>query len=101
MSKRPCCPRKIFACALDAGVIRPTWRKVKTLAGVKPSARFHDLRHTFASLLVQRGVDLATVRELLGHSSLAMTQIYSHSSQEKKLQAIQSLDFIRDEGGLQ
>jgi integrase len=40
--------------------------------------RFHSLRHTFATLLVNRGVDLYHVQKLLGHSSPAVTQIYSH-----------------------
>ncbi len=54
--------------------------------------RFHDLRHTFASWLVMAGVPLATVSQLLGHKSLAMTMRYSHLSPQHKAEAVCSLD---------
>ena len=53
---------------------------------------FHDLRHTFASNLVMAGVDLVTVKELLGHSSLQMTMRYSHLSERHKLEAVEKLE---------
>lgn len=59
-------------------------------AGIK-GLRFHDLRHTFASRLSARGVDLNTIRELLGHGSIRMTQRYLHSNQALKRNAVESL----------
>lgn len=53
--------------------------------------RFHDLRHTFATRLIQGGADIETVRSLLGHHSIVMTQRYTHSSHEMKQRAVESL----------
>jgi integrase len=52
---------------------------------------FHDLRHHFASRLVMEGVDLYSVKELLGHSDFAMTQRYAHLSAEHKAAAVERL----------
>lgn len=52
-------------------------RRMARRAGVQ-EIRFHDLRHTFASLMAMAGVDLHVLKELLGHSSYAMTLRYAH-----------------------
>ena len=52
---------------------------------------FHSCRHSFASWLVQRGVDLYTVKELLGHSTLAMVMRYAHLADANLIAAVDTL----------
>ena len=56
-----------------------------------PEIRVHDLRHTFASLMVMNGVDLKTVQELLGHSTYKTTEIYAHLAPAHLQEAIRKL----------
>ena len=55
---------------------------------------FHDNRHTFASHLIMAGVDLTTVRDLLGHSDITMTLRYSHLAPSHKKSAVNIPDFV-------
>lgn len=75
--------------ALEWKIAR-AWDKAVQRAGI-PHVRFHDLRHTAATRLVNNGVELQTVQKILGHASLSTTQRYLHSSDKQQQCAVDTL----------
>ena len=67
------------------------FKKSLRAAKLNDDIHFHSLRHSFASNLVQHGVNLYVVKELLGHEDIKTTQIYSHLTQSSLSNAIQLL----------
>ena len=71
--------------------LRAAYDETLAKAGIT-NFHFHDLRHTFATRLVQNGVDLYRVQKLLGHKSIAMTQRYAHHYPESLRSSVEVLD---------
>jgi integrase len=70
--------------------IKKQWARTLRISAIR-EFRFHDLRHTFASRLAQRGASLKAIQDLLGHADLKMTMRYAHLAQNNLRDAVSVL----------
>lgn len=82
---------RIKGIKLNLDFVSKKFKKTIRKANLNDSFHFHSLRHSFASGLVQKGVSLLIVKELLGHSDLRVTQIYSHLQNADLVNAVELL----------
>ena len=73
--------------------ISTKWTKILKECNIQHK-KFHSIRHTYASMLLKKGVDIETVAELMGHSAISITQIYLHSSKKTKNPSVNKLNYI-------
>ncbi|MGB2867843.1 MAG: tyrosine-type recombinase/integrase [Bacteroidota bacterium] len=78
--------------ALPRGYVSSRFKKYVRSAGLNEKVHFHTLRHTGASWLVQTNTPIYSVQQILGHSSIAMTEIYSHLEVEHLRKPLEGLD---------
>jgi site-specific recombinase XerD len=83
---------KLIGIRYSEDYISKRFKRAIRRSGQSESFHFHILRHSFASRLVQKGVSLYVVKELMGHSSISTTQIYSHLRRENLIEAIRELE---------
>ena len=81
----------------DGGKLKTKLREkliqIAKKAELKDLTKVHTLRHTFASQLVMSGVDLPTVKKLMGHSDIQTTMIYAHLAADHLADAVNKLSF--------
>nr|MDT0250468.1 site-specific integrase [Endozoicomonas sp.] len=71
--------------------IASSWDTIRELSNL-PDVRLHDLRHTFGTRLAHAGVDLVTIKELMGHEDLETTARYLHTNDQRKSSAVEMID---------
>ncbi len=77
----------------SAKTVFGNWKKILKDNNI-PHKKFHSLRHTYATMLLTKGVDLKTVQDLMGHSDITITQIYLHVLPKTKIDAVNRLNDI-------
>lgn len=91
------CPGSPWAFSSNAAgrnlTIQSSWKAVLQETGLA-DFRFHDLRHTCGSWLVQSGVALTDVKEVLGHSTIRMMERYAHNAPENSTAAVDKLNAL-------
>jgi integrase len=80
---------------LEAANVHREWKRLLATAGLPTSVRLHDLRHSSASLLLNLGVPLKVIQQILGHSSIKVTaDIYAHLAPQMQRDAADALDAL-------
>ena len=80
---------------LDTSNLRREFTKALQMAGIE-NCTLHDLRHTFASHLAMKGIDLYTISQLLGHADIKMTQRYAHLAPNHEKIAVNMIHLAND-----
>ena len=88
---------KVYGVKLDSTYVSKKFKKAVVKCGLSDQIHFHTLRHSFASLIHQRGASLTVIKDLLGHQDLRTTLIYSHMSKENLVNAVELIGKAKPE----
>lgn len=78
--------------AYNAQCAQKIFQVAKEKAGIKKQIGFHSLRHSFATHLLEKGIDIRYIKDLLGHFSIKTTERYLHVTKQQLVNIISPLD---------
>jgi len=81
-----------------ARTAQKVFQRAKEKAGIRKTVSFHSLRHSFATHLLEKGIDIRFIKEILGHFSITTTERYLHVAKEKLISIQSPLDAIWETG---
>jgi integrase len=86
-----------------AGLItaQNVFRSAKQKAGIKKDVSFHCLRHSLATHLLEKGIDIRYIKDILGHFNITTTERYVHVRRGQLVQIKSPLDWLRENGGIE
>jgi site-specific recombinase XerD len=87
-------PGRVTGRTIDASNLQRAFRAAVRESGIAKHASVHTLRHSYATHLLESGIDVRTIQELLGHESLNTTMVYTHLTQRTQNTLCQVLDPI-------
>lgn len=79
---------------LGKGAVQQTFRLAVKKAGIIKDVSVHSLRHTYATHLLEQGIDIVTIKELLGHATIQTTMMYLHVARVNRVNAHSPLDTL-------
>jgi integrase/recombinase XerD len=79
---------------LGVGAVQTSFRLAVKVAKINKEVSVHSLRHTYATHLLEQGVDIVTIKELLGHAHIATTMMYLHVAKVNRVNAHSPLDTL-------
>ncbi|OGU77523.1 MAG: hypothetical protein A2499_02875 [Stygiobacter sp. RIFOXYC12_FULL_38_8] len=86
---------KVKDVKLNGDYVSKKFKKAVRAVGLSDRIHFHTLRHSFASLIHQKGASLTVVKDLLGHSDIKTTLIYSHLAKENLVDAVELIGAMK------